>query len=68
MLLRLGIVSGDRRRKILFLGSVRFRRVFIASNEERTADGERGARFEKVPGGDVAEARCGASTLRVELM
>ena len=53
MLLRLSIVSGDRRRKILFLGSVRFRRVLIASNEERTTDGERAARFEKVPGGDV---------------
>ena len=34
MLLRLGIVSGDRRRKILFLGSVRFRRVLVATNEK----------------------------------
>ena len=61
MLLRLSIVSGDRRRKILFLGSVRFRRVLIASNEERTTDGERAARFEKVRGGDIVnfqDLRC----------
>ena len=53
MLLRLSIVSDDRRRKILFLRSVRFRRVLVMSNEKTTSDGERATRFEKVPGGDV---------------
>jgi hypothetical protein len=53
MLLRLGIVTGDRSRKILFLGSVRFRRVLGAPHEKASADGERAARFEKVPGGDI---------------
>ena len=53
MLLRVGIVSDDLNWKILFLGSVRSRRILVATKEKSTADGERAARFEKVRGGDI---------------
>ena len=53
MLLRVGVVSYDRSRKILFLGSVRSHRFLVATEEKSTADGERAARFEKVRGGDI---------------
>ena len=53
MLLRVGVVSYDRSRKILFLGSVRSHRFLVATKEKSKADGERAARFEKVRGGDI---------------
>ena len=52
-MLRVGIVSDDLNWKILFLGSVRSRRILVATKEKITADGERAARFEKVRGGNI---------------
>ena len=53
--MRVSVVSDDRSRKILFLGSVRSRRFLVATKEKSTADGERAARFEKVRGGDIVD-------------
>ena len=65
MLLRVGVVSYDRSRKILFLGSVRSHRFLVATEEKSTADGERAARFEKVRGGDIVNFQDEISSSRV---
>ena len=53
MQLRLDVIPDDLRRKIHFLGIVLLRRILVATNEKTTADGERAAHFEKVPGGNI---------------